>query len=331
MAPVNGANNRQWPDVIHSIVSAEAIAAAVAGRYHLGEIVDCHFVSTTLSDVYRLSSENGTYFSRLSAAHLTTQQDPIVELEALRYLHAHGGRVAVPVLNTIGEPYIQITAPEGERILAVFESAPGRYIELTCSDYHLLGTSLALLHEVASTAPHDYGGRPLDLRFLLDEPLRLLQQYAASAGDLLSSLATSVRSSIEKGCSAEVRNGFCHGDAWANINIDEDGAATFFDFDLCGAGWPIYDVATVGWGLWREGQGRASWQPLWEAFQAGYRGKAHITDHEAELISCFAIVRDIWSMGNLLANADRWGYRRLTSQYFDNRLVGTQALRTALA
>lgn len=323
MSPIG---HDQHVDVVHSIISAASIGAAVAARYQLGRITGCQLVSSTFGDMYRLSAESGDYYARLSAVRCTTQQEPFVELSALHYLHARGAPVVAPVLSSSGDPFAHVRTPEGQRVLAVFTKAPGRYIEFTASDFQVLGSSMAAIHQVALTKGSEFGGRKLDLPFLLDDPLARLQRLALPCYDDLLSLSASVRSSILAGCSRGARQGFCHGDAWGNINIGPNRTATFFDFELGGVGWLVYDVATVKWGLWFEIKARDVWEPLWEAFLTAYRRGAELAPAEADLISPFTIARDVWSMGNLLANADRWGHRRLTAEYFINRIQRTLTL-----
>ncbi len=59
---------------------------------------------------------------------------------------------------------------------------------------------------------------------------------------------------------------------------------------------------------------------LWSAFLSGYSCVRELIDHELEAIPVFTVARSIWKIGQLIANADRWGHRALTPQYLSRAL-----------
>ena len=90
----------------------------------------------------------------------------------------------------------------------------------------------------------------LDMDFLLKEPLRLLESHMVSQNrksptflrELANDLCQKVsRISLEGGVL-----GLVHCDlGWHNIRYDPDSGMKLFDFDLCGYGWRVFDLALV--------------------------------------------------------------------------------------
>ena len=87
--------------------------------------------------------------------------------------------------------------------------------------------------------------------------------------------------------------GFCHGDLHCgNAHIDGQ-QLSLYDFDCCGPGWRLYDLATYRWAArLRQFEGGA-WRPFIEAYLE-VRPAAAST---LELVPLFVILRHIWLQG----------------------------------
>ena len=301
--------------VEHSLLSSEFISSSVEDSFGLGTISSCRLRGSQLNDVYSLETDSGNYIARVSPASITTQQDPAYELALLGELEARDAEISAPIRTNQGSLYTEVKAPEGDRILCVFRSAGGRYIQMNVPDYAKLGTSLARLHRACLDLQLTVEGRELDLKCLMDRPLELLRPFAGQSWYGFRTIAEDVRNGLERAPADELRWGICHGDAWANINIDEDGSATYFDFEYCGPGWIAYDVAMAKWGVDFEKQSMS----IWEAFLSAYCEGNPLTQTEVRLLPSFVLLYDFWSLGNLVMNADRWGDRALTPDYFGSR------------
>jgi Ser/Thr protein kinase RdoA (MazF antagonist) len=111
--------------------------------------------------------------------------------------------------------------------------------------------------------------------------------------------------------------GFCHGDTGsANAHITADGRLTLFDFDMCGAGWRAYDIATF---LIDEPEA------IVHAFLEGYESVRTLGALERTSIPIFQIVQSIWVLGLRANYANDWGNALLS-----DRLVLGSALHGVL-
>jgi len=301
--------------VTHSVVSSECIKRWLAANYDLGSIYLCRLISDGGSDTYEVSAETGHFVARLSPADKTIERQLRYEFALLDHLASRGVRVCRPISSLNGKRAVSLLAPEGSRSLALFPWAPGSQIELIPSNWRALGHAPASMHCASLDFVYDEESPDHDLDCLIDRPLAAIGRWVGSLKDQFDSIGCWVKSEIG---ARDLVWGACHGDAWANLSVDDEGNGTLFDFEHCGPGWLAYDIAVVKWGLRYDFAGFNA--ELWSAFLSGYSCVRELTDHELESIPVFVVARSIWKIGQLIANADRWGHRALTPQYFSRAL-----------
>ncbi len=96
------------------------------------------------------------------------------------------------------------------------------------------------------------------------------------------------------GIAAALDEGPCHGDIQgANCHATDEGTVTFFDFECCGIGWRVYDLATLRWAAALNGAD----DTLWTAFLQGYTECRDVSDIALRAVPLFVLIRHIWWMG----------------------------------
>ena len=95
----------------------------------------------------------------------------------------------------------------------------------------------------------------------------------------------------------------------ANAHVSVGGEVTLFDFDFCGLGWRVYDLATF---LIGESPEIAS------AFLEGYQAVRTLTGEEKQLIPLFQIAQNIWMLGTRASYINEWGDYRFTDAFVDH-------------
>ena len=92
----------------------------------------------------------------------------------------------------------------------------------------------------------------------------------------------------------------CHGDALgSNAHLAgplETGTITHFDFDECGPGWQVYDLATFRWIVVRRFSA-ADADARWQAYLRGYLQVRAIPELDLTAVPLFVAIREIWLMG----------------------------------
>ncbi len=157
---------------------------------------------------------------------------------------------------------------------------------------------------------------PLDLAYLLDQPLTALRPWLESRPDdwdFITRLADKIRSSITYLAAERLDWGVCHGDLTLdNVHVTEDNRFIFYDFDSGGPGWRAYDPPGV---FQYAGSDR------WDAFLRGYTEARRFGSTDLAAVPYFAAANGIWSMGNRARNWTAWsGLWLVNDAYLDQQL-----------
>jgi Ser/Thr protein kinase RdoA (MazF antagonist) len=205
-------------------------------------------------------------------------------------------------------------APEGDRILTLFEWAPGR-VQIgkpkTRSERRqrnkqsrFYGAAVARMHTAADEFPADR--LPvIDLRTSVIEGANYLNSFLTSGHD---------RRRLRKAANAALRmakqiqsdpfdNGPCHGDDHAGNGTIDGKTVTLYDFDLCGVAPRAFDLATYRWS--NEVQSKHE-DEGWKNFIAGYRSVRALPDREVMAAQMLLPVRHFWFMQILSNYEGHW-------------------------
>ncbi len=268
-------STRSSPDIFHagvvySTLSAQVIRSHACADYGLPESVECVLYHRGVNDTYLLSCRGARFALRLYRCKWRSQESIDGELRALRHLHDRGASVAMPIPRTDGRFITDIPAPEGTRQAVLFEWAPGempRYADFTHA--HSFGQELARLHHAGDDFPAD-GTRPcMDMEYLFRNPLRKILLRVGGVPSILQRvevLAERVEELIRPAEMSLYDWGFCHGDIWAaNARVQRD-QLVLFDFDLCGPGWRLSDIASYRLGARLCGVEEPAWKPFIDGY-----------------------------------------------------------------
>jgi Ser/Thr protein kinase RdoA (MazF antagonist) len=228
-------------------------------------------VSTATRGVnWTLAVEDGgqaVAYVRLYRTSGRSPADVAAELAALRAVESTAAlEVSRPRPDCRGCTVSEIDLPDGSRrMIAVFSRAAGRELTATTSDYRHAGAALADLHRqsgLASLAPN----REILSELAAKETLAMIAdrspQVARAIGEAIGTLESLGANKVIGPV------GFCHGDMRPlNMRIEGE-RVTFFDFDDCGRGPQLLDVAAMA--LWLETSQGDDAGALWRAFLAGY-------------------------------------------------------------
>jgi len=307
--------------VTHSIPSTKAILSEIMPAYDVGRIISCKFWSHSLNDTYQVQTEDARYMLRIYRTGWRTRSDIQYELEALRYLTSKKVRVSSPIPRRDGIVLHTIAAPEGKRYVVLFTYAPGKelmYNKNNMLAYHY-GQAVARIHTAMDDFTSQYDRFPLDLKHLIDTPLKAIEPILSSRKadwEYLLKLADKLRSMVRD---LPLQQGFCHGDFHGrNAHVTEDKIITFFDFDCCGWGWQAYDIAVFRWG--RRLVNKEEETACWPQFLKGYTALRTLKAIDLKVIPLFVAIRYIWMLGLHTGNAHDWGFNGLGDFYFDRAI-----------
>lgn len=169
-----------------------------------------------------------------------------------------------------------------------------------------MGQSLAALHTAGNGLGSTYHRHDLDLAWLLDASMQVIDQHLTGTDALaaLQRAARHVSSKLQTIDLSRLDYGLCHGDFHGgNLHVDKD-RVTLFDFEECALGYRVYDLATFKWDL---GYHPAA-QSQWDAFFDGYGAKRKVQAEDASVIDAFVVLRELAELSYGIRNIIYFGH-----------------------
>ncbi len=320
----------QFP-VTYSTLCSTGLMVHVLPNYNLGTILRCQFWNRGLSDIYQVDTPNQTYILRVTQAHWRSQDDVVFELDFLDFLHQHQVPVAYPLRTTTGQLSVEINAPEGKRYAALFIYAPGRIAigDLNVEQGKILGKTLAQVHTIGMKFTSPVHRQVLDLNYILDDSFQVISRFLDHRPQDLNYLESAI---------AEIKLQLhefpqeppfwvpCWGDPHSgNAHFTADNQITLFDFDQCGYGWRIFDIAK----FWHIALSTGIGKQIRQAVLDGYQSVQAITPYELDALQAFTQAAHLWVWSISITHADRHNYSRLDDFYLTQRLEQFKFLRSS--
>jgi len=304
--------------VTDSTLSASHLALFLQEKYGFDEGTTCRIFRTGINHTYMVSEQEQRYVFRVYSYQWRTEVEIAEELRLLALLRENAVSVSYPIEDK-NHRYIQpILAPEGLRYGVLFSFAEGRKIrnlnEDTCES---IGTLMARMHQASlglklarvdytlqtlALLPYEYAQR--HYADSLDE-----MQFVKKAGGYLEALFAQADTS-------QLRKGIVHLDLWYdNMNIADDRAITLFDFDFCGNGWLMLDVAYFAVQLFQTEPDKKRYEVKLAAFYRGYESIMPFSDEEKRLIPYAGLAVWLFYLGVQSQRFDNWSNIFLTENY----------------
>lgn len=316
--------------VSHSVISADALRKQIQIDYMLESIVGCRYWQIGLNDTYMVFCQDKQYVLRLYRVGRRTDAQIEYELDALQYLDDSGVPVSIAVTRTDGKRQAALALPEGRRQYVLFTNAPGKTYKYS-DDIQIAreyGKAVARIHNATDSFDSQHTRFELDLEFLLHKPLRQIEPFLKHRDDnwsYLQRLGDRIEREIKRLSRDGMDWGFCHGDTNGyNAHLANGTDLTFFDFDFCGKGWRVYELASFQWlALMNPSEDR------WSNFLAGYGETRQLNKPDLEAVPYFVGARQIWIDAMQLENGCDWGYNGIDDSYFDRKITYLRNLESA--
>lgn len=309
--------------VTYSTVSPQSLTEHILPLYDIGAIEECTFLYRGMNDTYHVVTAINEYVLRVYRFGWRTMADIEFELDLLCHLEKQHAPISAPVIAKDRKRLHWINAPEGNRAVVLFSFAPGiplNYEDRGPEQALIYGRAMARLHNSMTPFQSVHQRYELDIDHLLDRPMAVIisnLRHRPEDLEYLKLLSNMLRQQLKSLPPNSLKSGVCHGDLHGgNAHITEDGQLTFFDFDCCGNGWHVYDLATFQWGA----RAREKLEDLWLPFLQGYREFRLIDEQEIALIPSFVAVRQIWLLGLHIERTSVTG-RGWADEHFLDRMI----------
>lgn len=271
----------QFP-VAYSALSQTHLAQLVRDQYGYSDQTHCTLLKSGIAHTYLITDGEQKAVLRVYFYQWRSKEAIAEELRLIDLLRQSGLAVSYALPALSAELIQEINAPEGLRYAVLFSFAEGSKIrEHSPVMAAKIGSYLGQMHQV--TEGLELARERYDTQRLLHDSAAWFRPYFDEQSEEMQWVARASRQ-IEKSFGhanqQQIRRGAVHMDVWYdNFNIQEE-KITLFDFDFCGNGWLLLDVAYAMKQLWLTTPDKALAADNLKAFMQGY--EQHCTLHEAE-------------------------------------------------
>jgi len=278
----------------YSTFSFEGVRQLVAPHYDCHELTGCLFLNRGVNDTYLLSSHNRHFALRVLRSNWRNCESIMLELDALRHLSGKGIAVAMPVPRRDGGWITEVQAPEGMRRAVLFEWVSGRNPRYT-NEIHSAqyGRLVGRLHDASDDIPRNPAYPVMNVKYLLDEPLARIRARLSGLREIagrLEGLEERLRHRLSDRELQSLNWGFCHGDLLAGNAHVHRSQVVLLDFEFCGFGWRVYDLASYRWQARCKGVEKHTWNAFADAY---LQVRPEMAD-ELRMVPLFMILRHLW-------------------------------------
>ncbi len=235
----------------------------------------------------------------------------------LNILKAAGVSVSCPIPDKKGEYVQRISAPEGIRYAVLFSFAEGekiRYMaESTCA---AVGSLMGEMHKV--TLNQRVNRIEYTLETLVQSPYQCASRYfSESLPEMIfvKNASEHLTTLFSQENRESIRTGIVHLDVWYdNMSILDSDKITLFDFNFCGNGWLILDVAYFCMQLFHIEADKTQYELKAKIFLESYRDVMPISEEEQRLLPYAGLAIWLFYLGVQSCRFD-WSNVFLTENY----------------
>ena len=273
--------------VIESKFSAQHLAYYITEKFGLGADLECRMLKAGMNHTYLVKDKNHKYIFRIYNYNWRSETEINEELRLLNLLKENKISVSSPIKDLKGNYIQNIEAPEGIRNAVLFSFAEGEKIrELTNTSCYNIGILMGKIHTVTENLTLErINYDPVSLTEL---PYQYALQYLTETLDEMRYVKKAgefIKAEFANAVKNELRSGAVHLDIWYdNMNVSKDSEITVFDFDFCGNGWLLLDVAYFIMQLFHTEPDKEKLKVKTEQFFNGYESISYLTEEEKRLL-----------------------------------------------
>lgn len=310
--------NMLTPPVSYSVICTDYLLNEVIPQFQIEQAEHCEFWCQGLNDSYKVSTSTDTFLLRIYRHGWRDLPAINFEVEALLHLKNNGVDVAYPIATKKGDYIINIEAPEGIRYVILTRYAKGQELSLSEEgSAESYAQHMAQIHSLSETFKAPPERFKLDVEHLLTEPIQRIKPFLADRledCEFIESCSKNLQLVLQGMLDDSTDFGFCHGDMHGG-NAHLDGSQLIsFDYDCCGFGLRVYDLAIFKWALKLHKKDDS----IWQRFLESYQQHRPLSPQDLQQIDHLVCIRHIWLIGLHIDIAVAKGW--LSEKYFDQQI-----------
>jgi Ser/Thr protein kinase RdoA (MazF antagonist) len=308
--------------VLDSILAIQDIAQFVGEHYQL-PTAQGKILRTGINHSYLITSKEDKFVFRVYSYQWRSSAEILEEIRLINQLKAAGMSVSYPILDKQKQYIQEINAPEGLRYGVLFSFAEGKKIRnLTVEHSHQIGVQMARMHQ--ATADQSIDRVTYDANALTQIPYqRAKAHFAESLEEMqfVKQAGKAIKLLFDKCDADKLRSGVVHLDMWYdNMHVDESAHVTLFDFDFCGNGWLLLDVAYAVMQIFHTEPDKEKFEAKLKHFYAGYEQLIPLSPEEKALLPMAGLSIWIFYLGVQSQRHDNWSNIFLSENYLKRYL-----------
>ena len=317
MTSVSELGTSDQPRIIYSTISPEEIRRISIETYGFPNNIKCVLHHRGTNDVYRLSLPEQEFAFRISRVNLKSYSTLMAELSVLDHLRASGVDVAKPMPRSDGGWITDVSAPEGLRRAVIFRWERGSTLKYKSEQQtRQLGGLVARVHLALDDMSPQAALPDIDAEYLLRKPLDVIYPALAARRKSvieLKELADHLEEKL-KFAHMDLRDwGMCHGDIGNYNALIDDQRCILFDFEFCGRGWRLFDLASYRLHARFEGFEKEAWYP----FIQGYLTVRPVAQSYLRHTGLFMCLRRVWLAAKWIEHLAERGVGALSDTYYE--------------
>jgi Ser/Thr protein kinase RdoA (MazF antagonist) len=294
--------------VSNSTLDEAAIAQFAKDRYALAGEVQARLLKTGINHTYLLISTAGKSIFRVYSFGWRTEKEIDAEITLVNRLHGSNVPVSYAIADANGQFIQRLQAPEGMRYAVLFSYAKGeKQLNFSAALHQKAGTIMAHMHQCTE-------GLVLErvqyiTALLLDKPFEeLLKFLPAHAAEMkyMRELKDTLHAILDKAAVSALRQGMVHLDIWFDNMVIDNEDITIFDFDFCGRGWLLLDIAYYTLQLFSTEKDPAELEAKQAAFFKGYESVLPVGNAEKKLLPAAACSLYFFYLGVQCSRFSNW-------------------------
>jgi Ser/Thr protein kinase RdoA (MazF antagonist) len=286
------------------------LARAALERYDVPSDARLAFVRHGENATFRVGDGERSFALRLARPGYHTLAALHSEIAWMDALRAAGLDTPEPVPGRDGEIVQQVRFRDRDQAVVAFEWVDGLPLPQTKArdPWARLGEIMARIHRHGRewTPPPSFERPAWDHEALVGELPRWGDPcppgvWSRDDRALLLAARDAVRERLAALGTAPDRFGLIHADlGFENVLVADDGSAIVIDFDDCGPGWYLYEIASVLYPL----EDDSRFAEYRDALVAGYRGEGELTDAMLAHLPTFLMCRRLATLGWTFSRPD---------------------------
>lgn len=232
----------------YSVLSDSDLVMLLDEYYNIKNIKSLYLYRAFIGDVYFFEDDKQSYVMKIYKSIPLHKKNAQNSADVMEYLLEKGIRVPKVFKNNNKLNTTTIIAPEGEREVVIVSFIDEKS-ESNNNDIHgIIGKQLAQMGSVMKDYPFLDRLIKIDEDYIIDNFLKVMNKYFPNKKaeiNFFENYGKILSKKIKELYSKQPQCiGFCHGD-FHNGNIIKtlDDGVAFFDFDTCGIGCNMFDIA----------------------------------------------------------------------------------------